>query len=140
MLRFARRDGPGASTLRPSEEPLRHTRSLRRTPPEASRKVAYPLLVRRLRGSSEKRLVLQAVRATLHARIVRRRCDSKSARDGVRADLLTPFLHVTFDEVLGVLLEHAVDLVEKIVELFLQLLALLGGREIFDFLVDAFFR
>jgi hypothetical protein len=55
MLRFARRDGPGASTLRPSEEPLRrHTRSLRRTPPQRP----DPLLgeLRRTRSLSRARV------------------------------------------------------------------------------------
>src|SRR4029079_17241681 len=42
--------------------------------------------------------------------------------------LLAALLDVVPDELLGVLLEHRVDLVEEVVELFLDLLALLGRR------------
>ena len=51
----------------------------------------------------------------------------------VRSDEVTHPLSVrTLHELLGVLLEHGVDLVQEIVELFLQLLALLGRRGVFD--------
>jgi hypothetical protein len=65
--------------------------------------VASPRLGSTVTRKLRQRLVLQAVGATLHARIVRRRCDGKSARQQARADLLTPFLHVRLNEILGVL-------------------------------------
>lgn len=40
--------------------------------------------------------------------------------------LLAASLHVALDELLGVLLEDVVDLVQQVVEVFLELLALLG--------------
>src|SRR5690606_11956814 len=45
-----------------------------------------------------------------------------------RTSLLAALLDVALDELLGVLLEHLVDLVEQVVELGLQLLTALGGR------------
>src|SRR6266498_2994269 len=47
-------------------------------------------------------------------------------RTGPSKGLLAPFLHVLLHELLGVLLQHLVDLVQEGVELLLQLLALLG--------------
>src|SRR5919108_199426 len=44
------------------------------------------------------------------------------------ARLLADFLHIAAHEVLRVALEHLVDFVQQVVQLFLQLLALVGGR------------
>src|SRR6266516_4380909 len=49
---------------------------------------------------------------------------------------LTAFLHIALYKLLRVRLEHGVDLVEEVVELFLQLLALLGRRGDVDFFCD----
>src|SRR3954466_12979006 len=50
---------------------------------------------------------------------------------------LAAFLYVAFHELLGVRLEHGVDLVQEVVELFLQFLALLGRRRHLGGLLDA---
>src|SRR5262249_13851332 len=49
---------------------------------------------------------------------------------------LTALLHVRSNELLGVVLEHRVDFVQEIVDVFLQLLAALGRR---GHLLDGFF-
>src|SRR6266550_2703548 len=56
------------------------------------------------------------------------RTPAHTACSGTRrsASLLAASLHVALDELLGVLLEDVIDLVEELVDVFLDLLALLG--------------
>src|SRR5579863_1796133 len=53
---------------------------------------------------------------------------SPGGKRGRPTRLLPALLHVVADELLGVLLEDLVDLVEQVIELGLQLLALRGRR------------
>src|SRR5919197_5196945 len=53
-------------------------------------------------------------------------CRAVDLRTGPSKGLLAPLLHILLHELLGVLLQHLVDLVQERVELLLELLALLG--------------
>src|SRR4051794_36838068 len=75
--------------------------------------------------------------SALHRRIAR---GGVTVTHGSVRKSLAPFLNVRFYKLLSVALEHGVDLVEQIVELFLQFLALLRGRGDLGGLLDAFFR
>src|ERR687888_649107 len=53
-------------------------------------------------------------------------CRAVDLRTGPSKGLLAPLLHILLHELLGILLQHLVDLVKERVELLLELLALLG--------------
>src|SRR5689334_4940051 len=73
------------------------------------------------------------MRASLRTGVPRHQRQSRIGQTG----LLPPFLYIALHELLGVRLEHGVDLVEEVVELLLQFLALLGGRGDLGGLLDA---